>query len=85
MVPPQVKYIKDILTKVNMDGENGVSTPMFNSCKLSKHGEDKIVDPLLYSSTVGALQYVTLTRSDIAFCVNKACQFMDDPSESTGA
>ncbi|RVX16768.1 Retrovirus-related Pol polyprotein from transposon RE1 [Vitis vinifera] len=30
---------------------------------------------------VGALQYVTLTRPDIAFVVNKACQFMAKPSD----
>jgi histone deacetylase 1/2 len=28
---------------------------------------------------VGALQYVTLTRPEIAFCVNKVCQFLASP------
>lgn len=65
-----------------MAKENGVSTPMFSSCKLSKHGEDKISDHFLYRSAVGALQYVTLTRSDIAFCVKKVCQYMANPLES---
>lgn len=36
----------------------------------------------MYRSTVCALQYVTLTQPDIAFCVNKACQYMSDPHES---
>ncbi|RVX10831.1 Retrovirus-related Pol polyprotein from transposon RE2 [Vitis vinifera] len=34
-----------------------------------------------YRRIVGALQYVTLTRPDIAFAVNKACQFMAKPSD----
>ncbi|RVW45842.1 hypothetical protein CK203_086243 [Vitis vinifera] len=29
-----------------------------------------------YRSVVGALQYVTLTRPNITFAINKACQFM---------
>ncbi|XP_026400184.1 uncharacterized protein LOC113296061 [Papaver somniferum] len=36
-------------------------------------------DHVLYRSTVGALQYATITRPDIAFVVNKACQKMQHP------
>lgn len=61
----QTKNIKDLLVETNMKGANGINTPMFNHCKLSKHGTYVIYDPTLYKSTVGALQYVTLTRSDI--------------------
>lgn len=35
-----------------------------------------------YMFMVGALQYVTLTKPDIGFSVNKVCQFMASPSES---
>lgn len=38
-------------------------------------------DPVKYRQVVGALQYVTLSRSDIAFAVNKVCQFMHAPTE----
>jgi hypothetical protein len=29
-----------------------------------------------YRSTVGGLQYLTITRPDISFVVNKVCRFM---------
>ena len=33
-------------------------------------------------SIVGALQYVTITRPELAYSVNKVCQYMQTPSES---
>lgn len=72
----QTKCIWDILSKVNMSETKGVHTPTTSSCKLSKHGTNVLPYSLLYRSTVGALQYVTLTRPDITFWVNKVCQFM---------
>ena len=83
LILTQTKYIRDLLVKVNMaDSKGGVTTPMFSHCKLNKHGSDTMQDPTLYRSTVGALQYVTLTRPEIAFSVNKACQFMASPLDS---
>lgn len=37
-------------------------------------------DATAYRSIVGALQYVTLTRPDISFVVNRVCQFMHAPT-----
>jgi histone deacetylase 1/2 len=37
-------------------------------------------DSTHYSSIVGAFQYITLTRPDIAFSVNKVCQFLHAPT-----
>ncbi|KAL6334751.1 hypothetical protein AAG906_021410 [Vitis piasezkii] len=35
-----------------------------------------------YRSVVGALQYITITRPEIAFSVNKVCQFMQKPLDT---
>lgn len=39
-------------------------------------------NPTLYRSMVGALQYLTFTRPDIAFSVHQVCQFIHCPMES---
>lgn len=59
-----------------------VSTPLSTSEKLSINegtvlGEN---DATHYRSIVGALQYLTLTRPDISFSVNKVCQFLHTPT-----
>ncbi|GAU30708.1 hypothetical protein TSUD_39320 [Trifolium subterraneum] len=78
----QSKYIKDLLSRTNMEHCKPIGSPMANSCRLSKFGTDIMQDASLYRSTVGALQYATLTRPDIAYSVNKVCQFMSHPLDS---
>lgn len=39
-----------------------------------------MADPSLYRSIAGALQYLTLTRPDLAFTVNQLCQHMHQPT-----
>lgn len=59
-----------------------VSTPLSTSEKLSIHEGSPlgVNDATQYRSIVGALQYLTLTRPDIAFAVNKICQFLHSPT-----
>lgn len=61
-----------------------ISTPMVSNSKLIKFGPDSMEDQHLYRSIVGALQYVTLTRPEISYSVNKVCQFMSNPLLSHG-
>ncbi|XP_042982037.1 uncharacterized protein LOC122311522 isoform X1 [Carya illinoinensis] len=75
----QTKYICDLLKRTNMDLAKPVSSPMAFSTRLSLTDGPDFSDPTLYRSTVGSLQYLSLTRPDIAFAVNKICQFMHAP------
>lgn len=81
LVLSQAKYIRELLAKAALLDSNSIGTPMMSSCKLSKFGTNSLSDPHLYRSVVGALQYVTITRPEIAFSVNKVCQFMAHPLE----
>lgn len=74
----QDKYVSHLLKKVNMASCKPVNTPLSTSEKLSAFEGVPIgpKDATIYRSIVGALQYLTLTRSDISFAVNKVCQFL---------
>lgn len=52
---------------------------MAASLKLSKFDSPTFEDATLYRSIIGGLQYLSLTRLDIFFVVNKVCQFMHSP------
>jgi histone deacetylase 1/2 len=77
----QQKYTSDLLTQVGMINCKPMNTPM-SSDKLSINDGDPLgpKDSTEYRSIVGALQYVTLTRPDISFAVNKVCQFLHRPT-----
>ncbi|KAJ8772962.1 hypothetical protein K2173_028139 [Erythroxylum novogranatense] len=66
-----------------MSNCKAVSTPMTTSQRLQKdQGEALDEDEAFkYRSTVGALQYLTLTRPDISYAVNKVCQYLHCPTK----
>uniref|UniRef100_A0A2N9EUK2 Reverse transcriptase Ty1/copia-type domain-containing protein n=1 Tax=Fagus sylvatica TaxID=28930 RepID=A0A2N9EUK2_FAGSY len=76
----QQRYILDLLTRTKMTDAKPVSTPMASSTTLSAFDGEPFSDQTLFRSTVGALQYLALTRPDIAFSVNKLSQFMHKPT-----
>lgn len=76
----QHKYIKDLLDKSSLTNAKSVHTPMVSSSTLSKDEGEHLTDPTEYRSFAGALQYIVLTRSDIAYAVNRVCQFMNAPT-----
>lgn len=74
----QQRYTDDLLTHTNMKNCKLEPTPMTSTSNLSaKHGES-FNDKLLYRSTVGGLLY--LVHTNIAFIVNKLCQFVQQPT-----
>jgi hypothetical protein len=76
----QQRFILDILKRTKMVDAKPVSSPMSSTTSLSAFDGVTFEDPMLYRSTVGALQYLCVTRPDIAFTVNKLSQFMHNPS-----
>lgn len=75
----QLKYARDILTRAQLLDSKPVHTPMVVSQHLTADGSS-FSDPTLYISLVGALQYLTITRPDIAYAVNSVSQFLHAPT-----
>ncbi|EFE88071.1 reverse transcriptase (RNA-dependent DNA polymerase), partial [Bifidobacterium breve DSM 20213 = JCM 1192] len=84
LILSQEKYARDIIKRTNMSNSKSVSTPLSSTEKLSIEAGDQLSpqDSTNYRSVVGALQYLTLTRPDISFAVNKMCQFLHSPTTS---
>jgi histone deacetylase 1/2 len=82
IVLTQEKYARDLLNRVGLKSCKALPTPLSASEKLSVAEGESLgpEDSTRYRSIVGALQYLTLTRPDIAFSVNKVCQFLHAPT-----
>ncbi|XP_022004484.1 uncharacterized mitochondrial protein AtMg00810-like [Helianthus annuus] len=78
----QNQYAKALLDKFNMTNCTALSTPMEYGLRLSKQDMDDEVDSNLYRRLVGSLMYLTNTRPDLMFAVNKISQFMEQPKRS---
>ena len=78
----QEKYATDLVKRAGLQGCKPSSTPLSSSEKLSLTEGNLLnqEDSANYRSLVGALQYLTLTRPDISFAVNKVCQFLHAPT-----
>jgi histone deacetylase 1/2 len=83
LVLSQRKYAMDLLQRAGLLKCTPASTPMTVVDKLSAH-EGALLsdeDATRYRSVVGGLQYLTLTRPDISFAVNKVCQYLHAPRD----
>ena len=69
-----------MLNKTNLIQAKSVSTPMCSNQKLALNDSKLFDNPTVYRSTVGAFQYLTMTRLDISFAVNKLSQYLQEPT-----
>jgi histone deacetylase 1/2 len=83
MTVTQRKYALDLLHRVSMENCRPTSTPLNVTEHLSRASGTPlgVEDSHRYRSVVGGLQYLTLTRPDISFAVNKVCQFLSQPTD----
>ena len=77
----QSRYLHDLLHKHGMVDCKPCQTPMQSSSTLSKMTGTPLPKGDVYRQIIGALQYATITRPDIAYSVNKLCQFMHHPTD----
>lgn len=75
----QQKYALELLASTGMLGCKPSSIPITPNTKLSKTDGDLLEDREMYRSLVGRLMYLTITRPDITFAVNKLCQYSSAP------
>ncbi|KAF2318171.1 hypothetical protein GH714_002048 [Hevea brasiliensis] len=76
----QTKYITDLLQEFGMMESKSAATPLSSTTVLKLDDGSAATDATQYLHLLGALQYLSLTRLDLAFAVNKLSQFMHKPS-----
>jgi hypothetical protein len=80
----QKRYALDLLKRAKMDRCKATSTPMSSTEKLYR-GHDTLLkdeEQFRYRRIVGGLQYLTMTRLDLAFAVNRVCQYIQSPTDA---
>ena len=77
----QRQYAVELLQRAGMAECHSTTTPVDTHAKLSAIAGAPVADPSAYRSLAGALQYLTLTRPDLAYAVQQVCLFMHDPRE----
>ena len=83
MTLTQRKYALDLLHRVSMENCRPTSTPLSATEHLAREAGTPLgtEDSTRYRSIVGGLQYLTLTRPDLSYSVNKVCQYLSQPTD----
>jgi histone deacetylase 1/2 len=63
-----------------MLGAKEISTPLSTSMTLKLNDGTASFDSTQFRRVIGGLRYLSLTRTDISFSVNKLSQFMHNPA-----
>ncbi|PKU64369.1 Retrovirus-related Pol polyprotein from transposon TNT 1-94 [Dendrobium catenatum] len=77
----QSKYAADILQKAGMADCKSISSPIASKTAFTGTSLLPPAQADFFKQLVGSLQYLTLTRPDIAYTVNRLCQHMHQPQE----
>lgn len=75
----QGQYAEELLERAGMTNCKPTPTPVDTKPKVSSLGSAPATDGAHYRSIAGALQYLTLTRPDIAYAVQQLCLHMHAP------
>ncbi|CAN1840048.1 Retrovirus-related Pol polyprotein from transposon RE1 [Linum perenne] len=76
----QAKYIRDLLARAGMSNCKPLHTPSATTTPLST--DAPFHDPTLFRQLVGGLQYLSMTRPDLAYTTARLSQFMHAPHNS---
>lgn len=75
-------HITNFLSKFNMTSAKEVTTPMATTEKYVLVDGSPNIDATSYRSLVGSLQYLSTTRPDVSFAINKLSQFIHAPTQN---
>ncbi|XP_031103191.1 uncharacterized protein LOC116006835 [Ipomoea triloba] len=79
LILSQRRYMNDILSRAVMLECKALATLAATTQPVTP--TDEVFDNLTqYRRIVGALQYLTITRPDLSYAVNRLCQFMHSPT-----
>jgi hypothetical protein len=83
LILSQERYAAELLQKAGMLHCKPVKTPLVTAEKLFVASGTTLIneEATRYRSIVGGLQYLTLTRPDLSFAVNRVCQFLHASTE----
>lgn len=75
------KDILDLLSSTGLENSKPMNVPIVIGKQFNNLEGVPLVDPIKNRKLVGSLQYLTLTRPDVGFGINKLCQFMASPTK----
>lgn len=64
-----------------MENSKEYSTPATLNVVLTKDDGEQLKNLIIYRRIIGSLQYVTNTRPDLAYTINKLRQFLQNPTK----
>ncbi|KAI0508127.1 hypothetical protein KFK09_014261 [Dendrobium nobile] len=76
----QSRFAQTILSRAGMINCKPVSTPFQLKSATTTSSSNAFSNPTLYRHLAGSLQYLTTTRPDLSFAVNRICQHMQNPT-----